>query len=356
MPNDLQVGLFLNTGEFPGMTHDEIYDQTLAEIDLAEALGYDDAWVTEHHFIPFGINSNALAAAAFLLGRTKRMRIGTAVTLAPQYHPIQLAEQAAILDQMSGGRFDFGIGRGGYVREFEVFGTDTARWDAEVGETARVLLDAWTADEVASDSPHTGFTAVRVNPRPRTRPHPPLYLASSSPQGLEFAASNGLPAMHYFGAPLEGRLKTGAAYTEYARKHGRDPLPVPHLHTMVSLVTGDESAARARLLDNLVYSYMTGDWPAVPQAGDRHSGPDGKPIDRESFAKVAVDIAFVGSARSVTEQIEAYVNETGARHIALFMEPIADSGAIEASIRAFAADVRPRLDSLTFAPQEPSLG
>lgn len=108
-------GLFINTGAQTGRTHADVFALALAQAELAESLGYHDVWVTEHHFIPFGINANALTLAGFLLGRTNRLRVGTAVTLAPLYHPLQLAEQVAILDQVSGGRLDFGIGRGGYL-------------------------------------------------------------------------------------------------------------------------------------------------------------------------------------------------------------------------------------------------
>lgn len=82
-----KVGLFLNAGEFPGQSHTEIYDLLLAEAELAERLGYFDLWVTEHHFISFGINASALTAAAYLLGHTRTLQVGTAVALSPQYHP-----------------------------------------------------------------------------------------------------------------------------------------------------------------------------------------------------------------------------------------------------------------------------
>lgn len=81
-------GLFLNAGAQLGTSHKEVFALTLAQADLAERLGYRDVWVSEHHFIPFGINANALTLAGYLLGRTKNLRVGTAVTLAPLYHPM----------------------------------------------------------------------------------------------------------------------------------------------------------------------------------------------------------------------------------------------------------------------------
>jgi alkanesulfonate monooxygenase SsuD/methylene tetrahydromethanopterin reductase-like flavin-dependent oxidoreductase (luciferase family) len=238
------------------MSHVEVFDRALHEAALAEDLGFHDVWVTEHHFIPFGINPSALAAAAFILGRTSRIRVGTAVTLAPLYHPIHLAEQAAVLDQLSGGRFDFGIGRGGYLRDFEVFGVDTARWDTEVAATMRVLLDAWSG-EVAAEGPHVAFAPVRITPETRTKPHPPLFVASASPETLDLAAARGIPLMHYFAAPLEARLKVESAYTERVARSGwSQPFP-EHIHTLICAVTHDERAMRQRLNENLDYSYST---------------------------------------------------------------------------------------------------
>lgn len=179
--SELTFGLFLNAGAQIGADHRAVFDLVLAEAELAERLGYRDVWVTEHHFIDFGVNANALTLAGFLLGRTQRLRVGTAVTLAPLYHPVQLAEQAAILDQASGGRFDFGLGRGGYRRDFEVFDIDIARWDDEIENTARVLIDAWTGESVASVSRWNEFFAVRVTPRPYTQPHVPLFMATRPP-------------------------------------------------------------------------------------------------------------------------------------------------------------------------------
>lgn len=343
-------GLFLNTGELPRLTHDQIFDLTVAEVDAAEALGLHDAWITEHHFIPFGINSNALTGAAFLLGRTRRLRIGTAVCLVPQYHPVQLAEQAAILDQFSGGRFDFGIGRGGYLREFEVFGVDTARWDVEVANTMRVLLDAWTLDEVSSDTAGVSFGPVKANPRPRTTPHPPLFIATSTSPALEMAAELGLPLMHYFGSPLEGRLKLEADYARSRSALGLAPANVDHLHVVICLVEDDEERARADILQNVTYSYSTGDWPSVPQGQSRRTGPDGKPIDHARFAAMAVEGAMVGPPARVIEQLRDYIERTGAGRIAMFFEPAGDPGRVLRSLERFALEVAPAFATAEMLP------
>jgi alkanesulfonate monooxygenase SsuD/methylene tetrahydromethanopterin reductase-like flavin-dependent oxidoreductase (luciferase family) len=331
----VRFGLFLNCGAQIGRSDDEVFDLVLEEARLAERLGYHDVWVTEHHFIPFGINPSALTLAAFILGQTSRLRVGTAVTLAPLYHPLQLAEQAALLDQCSGGRLDFGIGRGGYLAEFDAFGIDPARWTDEVELTASVLLDAWRKKEVSAQSRWATFAPVSVNPRPRTKPHPPLFLASTTPSTVAFAAANKLPLLHYWGTPLEARIATERLYAEAASG------PVDHVHALVVVVADDEASTRAALAERLKQSFRDGDWPHVPQARNRHVGPDGQPIAREKLAEFVAQHALVGPPDRICQRLQEIRTKLGAQRFVLFMEAIADRKSILSSIERFAREVMP---------------
>ena len=337
-------GLFLNAGAQLGGSHKEVFDLTLKQAEMAERLGYRDVWVSEHHFIPFGVNANALTLAGFLLGRTKRLRVGTAVTLAPLYHPMQLAEQVAILDQCSDGRLDFGIGRGGYLRDFEVFGIDIARWDDEIEASAELMLKAWTREEAASDGRWFDFTATPIVPRPLSRPHPPLHLATSTPKGIELAARHRLPLLHYWGTPMEARMKVEAHYTETAEKCGTGGLPA-HVHALVVLVTDDEEKARAQLEHALLESFKAGDWPHVPQAKNRHVDADGKPVDRAVLAQFVAKMALVGTPERVSEGLRDMEEKTGASRFVLYMEAIAEKRAILESVERFAGEVIPLLST-----------
>lgn len=338
----MKYGLFLNAGQQLGTTDTEIFSTVLEEASLAETLGYESVWLTEHHFIPFGINASALTLAAFLLGRTRRLRVGTAVTLAPLYHPLQLAEQAAILDQCSGGRLDFGIGRGGYLRDFEALALDPARWDDEPEAAARQMLDAWRNEAITVPGRDGPVEVVTVRPRPRTAPNPPLYIASSSPAGVRFAAQNGLPLLHYFATPADARRKTETLYAEAAAEAGT--LVPDHVHTLSLMVTDrDEAEARAALTASFTQSFRDGDHPSVPQAGNRHVGPDGKPLPREALAAHAAQAAILGTPGRVAEALSEFIAATGARRLVFYMEPLIERAAILSSVRRFMEEVRPLL-------------
>ena len=204
----MDVGLFLNNGAFERVDDAAALRLSVESAQLAEALGYDRLWVTEHHFIDFGVCSQAMTLAGFLLGMTQRIRVGTAVVLAPLVHPITIAEQTAVLDQASGGRFDLGLGRGGYSLDYEVLSVPTQRWSAGIEVTLLAVIEALSQTNVSSEHELFPYRDVTVRPRPLTQPHPPIYVATSTSEAVQVAARLRLPLQFYFAADVESRVKT----------------------------------------------------------------------------------------------------------------------------------------------------
>lgn len=321
-------GVFLNLGANLASTADAVFELTLRQAEAAEALGYHDLWVTEHHVIDFGINPSALTTAAFLLGRTRRIRVGTAVVLSPLVGPVDLAERVALLDQWSDGRFDLGLGRGGYRRDYEVLDIDMARWDPEPVASVEALLELWTEGS-------------EVRPPVRTRPHPPMLLATSSEEGLACAAEHGLALQHYFATPAPARVAVEERYT--VLRGDVDQPPPAHLHTLIVVVTDEPDEVRDRLAGALTESFRAGDHPMVPQAPDRHVQPDGSPVDRDALAGAVARDAIVGPPSLVVDQLGRFLETTGARRLALYHEAVADAEITMTSIERFATEVAPRL-------------
>ncbi|MEM6899301.1 MAG: LLM class flavin-dependent oxidoreductase [Pseudomonadota bacterium] len=334
--NDFSFGLFLNAGEMLGDTHQEVFAFAIEQARLAETLGYDDVWVTEHHFIPFGINSNALTLAGFLLGKFSNIRVGTAVTLAPQYSPVQLAEQVAILDQVSQGRLDFGIGRGGYRLDFDVFDIPYDRWDSEIVRTAEQLEAAWSdrLSEVNEAGPKAAF-----RPNSYSSPQPPLFLATASPDALRFAAERELSLLHYFATPFSAREKVQTAYKSFLSRGVDAP---EHVHTLIAIVCDDPKPVREQLYTALLQSFADGDWPGVPQQ-KAHVDQHGKPIARDVMARGVADRAIVGNPEDVADDIWELRTRMGATRIVINMECIGEKDITLRSIQRFAEEVRPLL-------------
>jgi len=158
----------------------------------AEALGYCSSFSVEHHFSGWNQASATLMLLMALAMRTKTLRVGTAVLVIPWHNPVLLAEQAATLDLMSNGRFDFGIGKGYRHSEFTGFAMPREEADARFEEGLDVLTRAFTTRERFS---HHGrfwrFDDIVVEPPPMQTPHPPFWVAAGNPQSIRNAAARG---------------------------------------------------------------------------------------------------------------------------------------------------------------------
>ncbi|MGV0772917.1 LLM class flavin-dependent oxidoreductase [Mycobacterium syngnathidarum] len=334
--DDATFGVLLNFGASQGDSVEQVFDFAAIQADAAEELGFDDLWVTEHHFIRFGINPSALTAAAFLLGRTRRVRVGTSVVLSPLSHPVELAERAALLDQLSHGRFELGLGRGGYRRDFEVLGVDFARWDEEPCASAQRILELWRSGD---DNPGSTGEALTLQPPVRTKPHPNLLMATASAAGIEFAAQHGLPLQHYFATPAEQRVQLQRRYQELSPETAAAP---GHLHTLIVIVDSADGR-REQLAGALERSFRDGEHPHVPQASDRHHGPDGQPVGPAEMADIVAGNAIIGGPAQVLDELGRFMQTTGAQRIAVYPEAIGDRKLAIATLEALAADVLPEL-------------
>ncbi len=171
----------------------DIYARWLEQIDAAESLGFDSLWVTEHHFRHFGGQmpspSVILAAAS---QRTKKMRLGAAVSIVPMHNPLRIAEEFAMVDQLSGGRLNFGAGRGMHPTEYAVFGYDWNDAQKRLPEALDIIMRAWSGEEFEWKGEHYKFPKLRVYPQPWQQPHPPIYItANREPENFQMIGRRG---------------------------------------------------------------------------------------------------------------------------------------------------------------------
>lgn len=188
----MRVGLF-HTVQWPeGTEQRNCYEESLAQAVVAEELGFESLWLTEHHFFRHGIVSDSLSVLSYLAAKTSTIRLGTAVAVLPLHHPIRLAEASATVDVMSGGRLDFGIGKGYQTGEFKGLGVDMTNRDQRFDEALDVLVKGWTSEEpFTHEGAFWSFQDANPQPKPIQGPHPPLWLATDSDSGLGRIAQNG---------------------------------------------------------------------------------------------------------------------------------------------------------------------
>ena len=168
-----------------------VYERAIERFEIMDTAGYDAVWLAEHHFSNFSICPSVHMMATVAAMRTRRMRIGTAVSLAPFYHPLRLAEEVALLDVLSGGRVNWGAGRGFSRTEFSAFGIPMEESASRFREAVEIVLKAWTQERLTHHGEHFHFDGVEVLPKPQQPPHPPTWVAATSESAIDWAAGRG---------------------------------------------------------------------------------------------------------------------------------------------------------------------
>ena len=194
------------------MDMEEVARHTLEMVQMADRGGFNIAWAAEHHALELTIAPNPFQILTWWAAHTERIRLGTAVAVAPYWHPIDLAGEAAFTDLISGGRLDFGIGSGAYQREFDrmspgIKQSDGWRYMHEMLPAVKAL---W-----AGDYEHNGefwqFPSSTSVPKPLQKPHPPIWVAARAPMTYDYAVKNGCHIMSW---PLTRPFTEAEAYKE----------------------------------------------------------------------------------------------------------------------------------------------
>ncbi len=301
----------------------------------AEALGFDSTFLVEHHFTGWNQVSATLMLLAALAMRTTTLRLGSAVIVLPWHNPVLLAEQAATLDLISGGRFDFGIGKGYRHSEFHGFGVAPAEAEARFEEAIAVMIRAWTSRARFS---HRGrfwtFADIVVEPPPAQQPHPPLWVAAGSAQSIRRAAARGFNLILDQYAGPEILAERIGLYRAERQAHGLafDPMQVAVARQLY--VAKDEVDKRAALARQAAYTQRTVD---VARAPDGQGAPGARGshvlayVDR---AGATEENALYGTPDEICAMLEA-LRRADVAHVLLTI-----SGGSE-QLRRFARDIMP---------------
>ena len=284
-----------------------VYARALERIEIMDRNAYDAVWLAEHHFSSFSVCPSVHMVGVLAAARTRRLRIGTGVSLAPFYHPLRLAEEVALLDQLSGGRVNWGAGRGFARVEFEAFGVPPTESTSRFRETVEIVLKAWTNERLNFAGEHFRFADVEVLPKPAQRPHPPVWLAASSEAAIEWAAGRGFSILM---DPHSSAVEIGRKRRFYAERlaaagfsdAGRD-IPVARL-VALGRTAGEAAAVAGNGARWIVQSYL----------GARH-----RPVLQQNFTPEDVDpvrryldeVILHGTPAAVVDQILRLRDEIG---------------------------------------------
>lgn len=258
-----------------GSSQAQAFREELELADAAEAWGLDGVWLGELHFTPArSVLSAPIVVASAIAARTRRLRVGTAVQVLPLGNPLRFAEEIATLDQLSEGRFDFGIGRSGSPRVYQVYGIPYAESQARFREALEIILEAWKGAPFSYRGEHYRVDNAAVSPRPYQQPHPPIRMAATGADTFPRVAAMGLPifvGLRGMDIPeLRGHL---GAYRAAWREAGHPGAPSVYLRIPI-YAAPTEAAAVEEPCETITYYFQRQAELARAGLGAAIGGPD----------------------------------------------------------------------------------
>jgi probable F420-dependent oxidoreductase len=287
------------------------YAASFALARIGEESGFDTVTTGHHHFMP-GIMSDPLTFLAAVAAKTETIRVGTGIFQLPMHHPVQVAEQVATIDEMSGGRISLGVGLGWWPLEYEVFGANFKQRGALMEEALTILKLAWTQEHVSYDGRFHSFPELTVYPRPIQRPNPPLWVAGVADAAVDRAARLGDAWLCSPTQSIARAIQCLDVYRESCTRIGRNDDWILRRYAWVE-PDGD------RVRDHVLPEYVTGlvdHW--------RESAEDEIEIDLVRridsgedvpASEIADERLLWGSPEQVIAQIKRYAAETGCDHV-----------------------------------------
>lgn len=320
-----RIDLFYYGDTSPGQSAGQLYRDIEEQVVLGDQLGYSGVWITEHHLHWRGEVPDPLVFLAYLAGKTSRIRLGTSIICAPFYNPVKLAESAFLLDELSGGRLDLGVGTGiGDERLDAAFGIDRASASDRAKEIIEILRQAADEDEIRFSGEYYQVDGLTIAP-PARRPAKDLLWVAASRYSTELAAEHGYRLMIPRPLPLAERLRFNREYREATGDAGE----VIHLRSGLVGRTRDEARRDAvEFLREYARVYLKLEW---------HGGPDSAQFD-----EIAEQLSFaIGTAPEVADAVRAWTDQFEGTEVTAiqFQGPGVSQDAVLRSIELFSAEL-----------------
>ncbi len=310
-------------------TMTDVYRQTLEQSVLADQLGFDHVWFTEHHFCEDGYLPAFQPLAGAIAARTERIRISTDIALLPLYHPIRLAEELAVLDHLSNGRIEFGIGMGYVPSEFAAFGVPLKNRVSMTEEAIEILRLAWSDGPFSYSGKRYQLDDVDVYPKPVQPGGPPLWIAAMSEAGAKRAARFGTHLL-----PQGRRDEVLDPWRRLVTEAGRDP--EAHRVGIIRSVFVTDDAERdwpiirtAERYRMSIYTRFMAETPDNYAWGDENAIPQG---------------VIVGTADECVAELRSFIDDFGITDIATSgLPPGIDPEMMNQNLERLASEVLPRI-------------
>ncbi|HEY4856856.1 MAG TPA: LLM class flavin-dependent oxidoreductase [Xanthobacteraceae bacterium] len=329
--------------------HRDVHARVTREIVRADELGFDYAWVAEHHFSnEYGIMPDVFVYAGYLAALTQRIKIGTAVVTLPLANPLRVAENAAFVDILSNGRFALGLGSGYRKYEFDGFGADFEGRREVQEEALPLLMDIFLNKRVNHQGKYFDFKVdgqYELFPHSLQQPHPPIFLAGATERSIAVAGRMGFGLMLSTWTPFEELARQTAAYRRHLEETPQrlranpargniDVARWTYIAETDAKARSDSEAGIMRHLKHFASGHTSGYLGTVSQGGA---------TSERNYDTLSRDIILHGSPATVIEKIERLRDMTGATSVMLHYPPWYGVEKALASLELFASEVAPKL-------------
>ncbi len=335
----MDLGIFDHMDRREGVPLDEFYESRLRLLVKYDTAGFSAYHLAEHHATPLGLAPMPGIFLAAATQRTRRIRLGPCVYCLPLYNPLRLIEEVCMLDQLSRGRFDFGVGRGIVPYEMAYFDLHHLETEEIYRETLEIVLQGLTSDVLDHRGPRYTFRKVPMVLRPFQTPHPPLWYGLGHLAGAEWAATNKVHVIT--NTPSQGVTQLFDRYREtWQRKHGGTPMPKLGIGRHVVVAPTDAQAeALARPNYAAWFANLTKLW--------RDFGAMPVRFARDFDEARQRGLAIAGTPARVRQELEREVAASECTYLVcrLMFGNMSEAEA-SSSIDLFTAEVMPHLSAL----------
>ena len=332
---------------FPALQNEgRYYQDTLDLMIQADKLGFDSVWVGEEHFYTIGICPSPQLFLTALARETSQIRLGTAISLLPFDNPLRKAEDFAMLDILSGGRLNFGVGRGLIPQHFEGFRVAPQESQARYEEALEIIQRAWTQEHISYDGQFWQIPELSLSPKPLQKPHPPIYRGTISMESFELAGVKGTNAfvVPWLTAPHPEVKRRVERYRTVLREHGHDAGQTENVFVFFVVVDTDRQRALAEAKEitsrygQLATSIMPPGVAQLPSEDPRKAFYDLV----TSLSNELEERAIVGTPQDCRRRLAELREEFGIEHLAMYLHAGArDTDRARHGMELFAQEVMP---------------
>jgi alkanesulfonate monooxygenase SsuD/methylene tetrahydromethanopterin reductase-like flavin-dependent oxidoreductase (luciferase family) len=265
----MKYALFNHVPWPEGSTDTRVFADLVEQVQLAEKLGFHSAWTAEHHFSRYGLAGASLIVMTHLAAHTSRIRLGTSIVIAPVRHPLHVAEETATFDVLSNGRLDLGLGTGS-PSEVEAFGVAPEERRERLREMYEMVRGLWTQPVYSHKGRYFQVDGISLSPRPLQRPHPPIFIAGSSPESIGWTAEHDLGFMTGVLPDTRAALDQRRSYFDLAAQAGKSPDPADVPFFRYVYVAETEEAVRRDSEEAISWVWRSLEWMMTLSQG--HAG------------------------------------------------------------------------------------